>query len=125
MGDFSRKGDSTYLFSLQGLTGTVLPPGSGSMSSEYAGKWDLKDPVLSPIYADLRGLPPTLFMTSTRDLLLSGTVQLHQAYLRAGVDARLMVFEAQPHAFWLDANLPETREANEIIAKFLDEHVGR
>ena len=54
------------------------------------------DPVLSPIYADLHGLPPTLFITSGRDLLLSGTVNLHRAYLNAGVDARLVVFDALP-----------------------------
>lgn len=125
LGDFSRKGDSVALFSLQGLTGTVPPPGSPSATSEYAGKADMKDPVLSPVFADLRGLPPTLFLTSTRDMLLSGTVQLHQAYLRAGVDARLVVFEAQPHAFWLDVKLPESQEANELIARFLDTHLGR
>jgi hypothetical protein len=86
------------------------------------GTTDPKDSVLSPVYADLHGMPPTLFVTSTRDLLLSGTVILHQTYLAAGVDTRLVVFEAQPHAFWLDASLPESRTANEIMARFLDEH---
>ena len=38
------------------------------------GKTDPKDPVLSPLYSDLHGLPPTLFITSTRDALLSGDV---------------------------------------------------
>jgi len=52
-------------------------------------------------------------------------VILHQAFLRAGVDARLVVFEALPHAFWLDVNLPESRAADELIARFLDDHLGR
>jgi acetyl esterase/lipase len=79
--------------------------------------------MLSPIYSDLHGLPPTLFITSTRDLLLSGTVNLHRAYNAAGVDARLIVFDALPHAFWLDVNLPESRETNALIAKFFAERL--
>jgi acetyl esterase/lipase len=92
---------------------------------EYVGQTDATNPVLSPTYADLRGMPPTLFLTSTRDMLLSGTAILHQAYLRAGVDARLAVFEALPHAFWLDASIPESRAANAMMARFLDEHLGK
>ena len=74
--------------------------------------------MLSPIYADLHGMPPTLFVTSGRDLLLSGTANLHRAFLNAGVDARLVVFDALPHAFWYDPKLPEAIEANHIMADF-------
>jgi acetyl esterase/lipase len=76
------------------------------------------DPLLSPIYGDLHGLPPTLFVTSGRDILLSGTSNLHRAFLNAGVDARLVVFDALPHAFWYDPQLPEAIEANHIMADF-------
>ena len=124
-GDFSRAGDSLALFGIQGLAGTPLPRGPGPSSPDYVGKTDPRDPVLSPVFADLRGMPPTLLITSTRDLLLSGTVILHRAYLKAGVDARLLVFEGQPHAFWLDASLPESREANESMARFFNEHLGK
>jgi acetyl esterase/lipase len=86
---------------------------------------DPKDPVLSPIYGDLHGLPPTLFVTSGRDLLLSGTVNLHRAYLNAGVDARLVVFDALPHAFWYDPLLPEAIEANHMMAEFFVKELGR
>jgi monoterpene epsilon-lactone hydrolase len=81
--------------------------------------------VLSPVYADLKGFPPTLFITSTRDLLLSGTTILHRAFLRAGADAQLVVFEALPHAFWNDAHLPESKEAYGIMAGFFDKNLGR
>ena len=83
----------------------------------------MKDPVLSPVYADLKGMPPTLFVTSGRDLLLSGTIDLHRAFLRAGGDARLMVFDGLPHAFWYDPELPESIEANRAMSKFLVEHL--
>jgi epsilon-lactone hydrolase len=41
------------------------------------------------------------------------------------VDARLVVFEALPHAFWNDPTLPETREANGIMARFFEQQLGR
>jgi acetyl esterase/lipase len=106
------------------LAGTLLPSGPGPLLPDYVGATEPTDPVLSPLLGDLRGLPPTLFVTSTRDLLLSGTVMLHLAFLRAGNDARLVVFEALPHAFWLDALLPESHTANELMARFLDNHLG-
>ncbi|MGA2851198.1 MAG: alpha/beta hydrolase fold domain-containing protein, partial [Terracidiphilus sp.] len=118
MGDFARDGDSQAMYALRGLSGHLDPPGPGPHDKEYVGTTDPKDPVLSPIYADLTGLPPTLFITSGRDLLLSGTANLHRAYLHAGVDARLVVFDALPHAFWYSPLLPEALEANHIMADF-------
>jgi acetyl esterase/lipase len=79
---------------------SMIEPLKGLGMVPYVGDHDRKDPVLSPIYADMRGFPSTLCMTSTRDHCLSGTVDFHRALLRAGVDARLMVFDALPHAFW-------------------------
>jgi monoterpene epsilon-lactone hydrolase len=124
-GDFSQPGDSRAIYALNGFSGHLEPPSKNNPTDRsYTGNTDLKDPVLSPIYADLHGFPPTLFVTSTRDLLLSGTTILHRAFLRAGVDAELVVFEALPHAFWNDVNLPESREADELIGKFFDRHLG-
>ena len=125
MGDFARLGDSQALFALRGLSGHLDPPKPGPSLSEYAASTDPKDPVLSPIYGDLHGLPPTLFITSERDLLLSGTVNLHRAYLNAGVDAHLVVFDALPHAFWYDPMLPEAIEANHTMAAFFVNHLAK
>ncbi|MGA3008699.1 MAG: alpha/beta hydrolase [Terracidiphilus sp.] len=125
MGDFARLGDSIALFALRGLSGHLDPPHPGVHDSEYATTTDSKDPILSPIYSDLRGLPPTLFVTSERDLLLSGTANLHRAYLNAGVDARLVVFDALPHAFWYNPTLPEAIEANKLMAEFFVQQLGK
>jgi len=125
MGDFARDGDSMSLYGLRGLSGHLDPSGPGPHDPYYVGSVDAKDPVLSPIYADLHGLPPSLFVTSTRDLLLSGTVNLHRAYLNAGVDARLVVFDALPHAFWYDPVLPESLEANHTMADFFVKQLGK
>ena len=118
LGDFARHGDSEAIYSLRGFSGHLDPPEPETRDREYLAGADPRDPVLSPIFGDLHGLPPTLFITSGRDLLLSGTVNLHRAYLNAGVDARLVVFDALPHAFWYDSTLPEAIEANHMMADF-------
>lgn len=118
LGDFARHGDSEAIYSLRGFSGHLDPPEPETRDREYLAGTDPRDPVLSPIFGDLHGLPPTLFITSGRDLLLSGTVNLHRAYLNAQVDARLVVFDALPHAFWYDSTLPEAIEANHMMADF-------
>ncbi len=124
-GDFIQTGDSMSLFGLQGLTGAVMTHGAGPFLPEYVGGTPPADPVLSPAYADVRGFPPTLFLTGTRDALLSGTVMLHQQFVQAGVDARLLVYEAQPHTFWLDAHLPEARRAVADMARFFEQQLAK
>jgi epsilon-lactone hydrolase len=120
---FAHMGDSYAIYSLSGLNGHLEPPGPGVHDPYYTGTAAPDDPVLSPIYADLHGMPPALFISSGRDALLGGTVNLHRAYLRAGVDARLVVFDALPHAFWYHAELPESIEASHIMANFFLEHL--
>jgi len=126
LADFSRPGDSRQLFTLNGLPGQLQPVDPRHLpDNEYVGKTDRRDPVLSPMFADLHGWPPSLLVTSTRDLLLSDTTIFHRALLRAGDDSRLVVFEALPHAFWYHFQLPETREALELMANFFDQKVER
>ncbi len=122
---FARMGDSYAMYTLSGLGGHLDAPNGAIHDSFYVGSTDPKDPVLSPIYADLHGLPPTLFVSSERDALLSGTANLQRAYLRAGVDARLVVFDALPHAFWYHPELPESIEANKLMADFFVRQLGR
>jgi epsilon-lactone hydrolase len=126
LADFSRPSDSRQLFTLNGFPGQLQPVDPQHLpDNEYIGKTDRKDPVLSPFFADLQSWPPSLLVTSTRDLLLSDTATFHRALLRAGDDSQLVVFEALPHAFWYHFKLPETREALELMAKFLDEKLGK
>jgi epsilon-lactone hydrolase len=126
LADFSRPTDSRQLFALNGFSGSLTPKDPNHPPDDpYPAEADRKDPVLSPLFADLRGMPPSLLVTSTRDLLLSDTSMFHLALLRAGVDSKLLVFEALPHAFWYHFGLPETKEALEMMAKFFNEKVGR
>ena len=126
LADMSRPTDSREIFTLNGLPGQLEAQDPHQAPEDaYPGNTDRRDPVLSPLFADLHGMPPSLLVSSTRDLLLSDTTIFHRALLRAGVDAQLVVFEALPHAFWYQFQLPETKEALELMAKFFDEKVGR
>jgi monoterpene epsilon-lactone hydrolase len=117
-GDFARRGDSGAIYGLGGFSGPLYAKLDPKVHSPYQMSTDGKNPVLSPLYANLKGFPPTLFISSERDMLLSGTVNLHRAFLNAGVDARLIVFDGLPHAFWATPSLPESKEADRDMAFF-------
>ena len=120
--DFSRAGDSEAFFSMGGLAPVVAPV--AVQAQAYLGDNSLTDLVMSPLFADLEGFPPTLLMTGTRDFFLSASANFHRALLRAGVPAELVVFDAMPHEHWTQPGLPETGEALDLQARFLAGHVG-
>ncbi len=126
MSDLTGAGDS---FQTNFMIDNVLVGSDGrcdAMARLYANGRDLKDPLLSPVYGDLRGFPATILTTGTRDLLLSNTVRVHRRLRQAGVDAVLQVFEGQSHAHYLrNIDAPETKDAFEEIAKFFDQHLGK
>jgi len=92
----------------------------------YTNGVDIKNPMLSPLFGDMHGFPPTILTSGTRDLLLSNTVRVHRKLRQAGVEAVLQVFEGQSHAqYYRDVNAPETKEAFEEIASFFNRHLGK
>jgi acetyl esterase/lipase len=127
-GDMTAAGDSSAVYTLGGFSGHLDPlppnPGHHSISEEYSTTHDPRDPVLSPNFADLHGLPPTLFLTSTRDILLSGTSTMERAWLRDSVPSQLVVFDALPHAFWNDVSPRIPRSLCDHGAVF-DQELGR
>jgi epsilon-lactone hydrolase len=122
--DATNPTDSAAFFAVPELVGAKIPE-PGNARRTYLGDHDPKDPLASPIFADLKGFPPTFCMTGTRDSALAGTVDFHRALLRAGAEAKLIVYDALPHAFWYEVAIPESREALEYQARFFDSHLGR
>ena len=90
----------------------------------YAGGADMKDPLLSPVYAEeatLAKFPPTLLVSGTRDLFLSNTVRMHERLLLADRHAELIVYEALSHAqYYLNPKAPETKTHYRLLGKFLE-----
>jgi epsilon-lactone hydrolase len=126
MSDLTGAGDS---FQTNAMVDNVLVAYGANCDKRaalYTNGRDLKDPMLSPVYADLRGFPPAILTTGTRDLLLSNTVRVHRKLRQAGVESTLQVFEGQSHAqYYRDVSAPETKEAFEEIARFFDKHLGK
>ena len=126
MSDVTKVGDTFYT---NELVDNVLVSRDGFCDAGvkvYAKGHDLKDPLISPVYGDMAGFPPTILTSGTRDLLLSNTVRVHRKLRQAGIEAALQVFEGQSHAHYLrDDTAPETREVFEEIARFFDRHMAK
>ena len=89
----------------------------------YAAGADLADPDVSPMYADLIGLPPALFIVGTQDPLLDDSVMLASRWAAAGNTTELVVVPGAAHGF---AGAP-TRvgsEARERTDRFIAERIG-
>jgi epsilon-lactone hydrolase len=126
MSDVTKTGDSFYT---NDMIDNVLVSRDGFCQAAtyiYSNGHSLSDPLLSPIYGDMHGFPPTILTTGTRDLLLSNTVRVHRKLRRAGVEAVLQVFEGASHAhYMIDDTMPESREAFGEMAAFFRSHLGR
>lgn len=97
-----------------------------SIAQLYAGSYDMKNPLISPIYGDFtKGFPPTILTSGTRDLFLSNTVRTHQKLREAGVEAYLQVFEGCSHAFYLQVfDSPESKQAYKEMVLFFEKHLA-
>jgi acetyl esterase/lipase len=95
--------------------------GSGGEMAYFEGA-DWSDPLMAPIdHPDLLGrFPPSLVITSTRDLALSSALVTHQRLVGAGAESELHVYEGLVHYFFADTDLPESRHLFDVIARFFD-----
>ncbi len=123
LGDFDN-GDSAWLSS---AIGGMLPPPSPNAQLPYFIGADRQDPLAYPVVSPvvLAKFPPTLFITGTRAKELSSAVHSHIQLVKAGVDAELAVWEGMDHAFLNNPDLPESREAYDVIVKFFGKHLGK
>ena len=85
----------------------------------YAGKFDLKSPLISPLFANLDGLPPLLIQVGSEEILLDDSTRFHEKGLASGVDVTLEVYGGMFHVFQLISILPETKKALGQIAEFV------
>ncbi|HUD30876.1 MAG TPA: alpha/beta hydrolase [Novosphingobium sp.] len=120
-------GDSQYTGSL--LNGYPLPAVVRPMTQSGNGYLDGQsdaDPLVIPARSPelLKRFPPTLLITSTRDFAMSNTITAHRDLVKAGVDADLHVWDGLWHAFFTDPDLPESRDAYAVIARFFADHLA-
>jgi acetyl esterase/lipase len=98
--------------SIVGFRKCFLPPGT-----------DMTDPDVSPIYADLRGLPPALFTVGTRDALLDDSLFMAPRWLAAGNVAELAVYPGACHGF-VSIPFAQRNDAVTRMEKFLKRYAA-
>jgi monoterpene epsilon-lactone hydrolase len=126
LGPFS-VGDSHYLAApLTGWFSDVGPEGDFVDTSLYFGAAQRTDPLMYPQNSSdlLSKFPPTLFITGTRSPELSGALMSHIQLIRLGVSAELYVWDGMWHGFFLDPDLPESKDAYDTIVNFFHRHLG-
>lgn len=85
----------------------------------YLGGADAKDPLASPIYADLRGLPPLYIQAGTTEILLDDSTRLAQNARDDGVEVELDVWEGMFHVWQIFSPLiPESVLAIDALGEF-------
>jgi acetyl esterase/lipase len=65
----------------------------------YLGETDPKNPLASPLYADLTGLPPIRIHVGDDEVLLDDSRRYVERAVAAGVDAKLDIWTGMPHGF--------------------------
>lgn len=88
----------------------------------YAGRQDKTNPLISPVFANLRGLPPLLIQVGTHERLLGDAVTIAKNAAEADVPVRLDVWPGYPHVFqFYQRDLEGGRKALREAADFLGE----
>ena len=104
----------------------VFPPGLlQQMRQDLTGISDFSDPSVSPLYADLNGLPPLLLHAAGAEALRDDSVRFAERARTAGVDVTLHVFPGLWHVFHAQAYVPEARGAVNEMAAFAADHLSR
>ncbi|MDX2350449.1 MAG: alpha/beta hydrolase [Porticoccus sp.] len=93
------------------------------LGAHYVGDNDPQHPLISPFYADLKGLPPLLIHAGTDEVLLSDTMRLAETAKHANVEVTVKIWERMWHDFHLWAPyLPEANQAIKEISVFVEKH---
>lgn len=97
----------------------------GIYSRYYAGESETTNPLISPMFADLRGLPPILIQAGTNEILLAQIKQFYEKARLANIKIGLDCWQGLFHVFQIIPFIPETTLSLEKIANFISNNIGR
>lgn len=86
----------------------------------YADGQDLRNPLISPLFADFKGFPPTYIQVGSNEILLSDSKRLYQRLIQDDVSAHIEVFKGMWHVFQM-APFRTAMEAMDKNAEFVFE----
>lgn len=102
------------------------PSDIASFASLYLHGASAEEPEASPLFADLRGLPPLMVLVSDSEMLFDDAVRFQEKALACGVRSHLRAYPGLPHDWPLAAGLiPEALSALRELAAFLDARGGQ
>lgn len=81
-------------------------------------------PLASPLFADLRGLPPVMIHASTHEILLADSTRLHDKLQQAGVRSELHLKAKMPHVWPTMLMLPEARATLKACGAYIARITG-
>lgn len=91
----------------------------------YAGAEDLRNPFISPIYADCEGLPPMMIQVGKIELLYNDSTRMAGKARSCGIEVELVEWEHTFHVWQiLDFLLPESRESIKQMGAYMRKHLG-
>lgn len=97
----------------------------GAIAQMYLGGQPPRTPLASPLYADLKGLPPLLIQVGDCETLLDDSTRLTDRAKAAGVEVKLEVWPEMIHVWQLFGSImPEAREAIAGIGNFVRERTA-
>ena len=88
------------------------------MTENYAAGRELTDPLISPLFGDFEGFPPTYIQVGDNEMLLSDSTMLHKKLVAANVSAKIDVFKGMWHVFQMSP-FKTAGEAMEKNAEFI------
>ncbi len=92
---------------------------------QYIGEHDPMNPLISPLYADLHGLPPLFIQVGTSEMILDDSVRLSEKAENEGVDVTLDIWKDMPHVFTIFFQFaPESRKGIDKICKYITQQIG-
>ena len=97
----------------------VLDHSLREAAGSYLAGHDPHDPLASPLFADLTGMPPTLITVGTHEILYDDAVSLAQALEGAGVEARLEIGHELIHVWQIFPITPEAVTATARLGRHL------
>lgn len=119
--DLSLSGGS---LTVRAATDPFLTPGGLRIrAADYLRGADPCSPRVSPVFADLTGLPPLLIQVGTHEILLDDAVRLAERAAAFDVPVRLQVWPGLPHVFQGYAStVDDAAAALDVVGSFLTEH---
>lgn len=116
--DLTLSGDSIQ--TKKDIDPLITPELLNIFSKRYYANENPRNPLISPLFADVKGFPPILIQVGTNEVLFDDSTRMAQKLNQAGVDVRLEIYENMMHVWqFFGGIVPEANRAIDEIGEFV------